>query len=65
MKKFSELNESRHGNQLVNDIYDKLMDNENEFNLGKVENQELDLETNIVTFTYQGKKVKIKIEIEG
>lgn len=57
-----EFNEIKNKNEIANIVYDTLMKNDQHetLNLDEVENQEIDCNTGIITFSYKGFDVEIK-----
>lgn len=58
------MNEYHKQKKMINKIYDKLMDNQNPLETGKVKNQIVDLETQAIYFDYGDMLVDIKINIK-
>jgi len=65
---FGHLRSKTMKKELLNQIYDKLMDNSWEdfdnFDVNEVENQEVDLDYSVISFNYNGKKVVLEVSIK-
>lgn len=60
---YESLNESKESSELANVIYDTLMNNKqfDQFDVDKVENPEIDVQKDAITFTYDGKPYKLSV----